>query len=98
MVDIVKEAVEIAENLIKKSLEQDLIGLKADDLVEYVHMTADNLITQLGFNPIFRASNPFEWMVAIGIPNRTNFFEQRVSEYSKLGSKSTLEFNTTAEF
>ncbi len=96
--DIVKEAVGIAENLIKKSLENDLIGLKTDDLVEYVHMTADNLVTQLGFNPIFRASNPFEWMVAIGIPNRTNFFEQRVSEYSKLGSKSTLEFNTTAEF
>ena len=98
VVDIVKEAVGIAENLIKKSLENDLIGLKTDDLVEYVHMTADNLVTQLGFNPIFRASNPFEWMVAIGIPNRTNFFEQRVSEYSKLGSKSTLEFDTTAEF
>ena len=98
VVDIVKEAVGIAENLIKKSLENDLIGLKTDDLVEYVHMTADNLVTQLGFNPIFRASHPFEWMVAIGIPNRTNFFEQRVSEYSKLGSKSTLEFDTTAEF
>ena len=55
-------------------------------------------VTQLGLNPIFRTSNPFEWMVAIGIPNRTNFFEQRVSEYSKLGSKSTLEFDTTAEF
>ena len=98
VVGIVKEAVGIAENMIKKSLKQDLIGLKVDDLIEYVHMTADNLVTQLGFTPIFRASNPFEWMVAIGIPNRTNFFEQRVSEYSKLGSKSTLEFDTTAAF
>ena len=61
-------------------------------------MTADNLVTQLGFQPLFRASNPFEWMVAIGIPNRTNFFEQRVSEYSKLGAQSTLEFDTTVAF
>ena len=98
VVEIVKEAVTIAEELIKKSLEQDLVGLKADDLVEYVHMTADNLVTQLGFKPLFRASNPFEWMVAIGIPNRTNFFEQRVSEYSKLGAQSTLEFDTTVAF
>ena len=98
VLDIVKDAVSIAEDLIKQSLEHDLVGLKADDLVEYVHMTADNLVTQLGFNPLYRASNPFEWMVAIGIPNRTNFFEQRVSEYSKLGSRSTLEFNTTVEF
>ena len=98
VLDIVKDAVAIAEDLIKKSLEQDLVGLKADDLVEYVHLTADNLVTQLGFKPLYRASNPFEWMVAIGIPNRTNFFEQRVSEYSKLGSKSTLEFDTTVEF
>ena len=98
VLDIVKDAVAIAEDLIKQSLEHDLVGLKADDLVEYVHMTADNLVTQLGFNPLYRASNPFEWMVAIGIPNRTNFFEQRVSEYSKLGSRSTLEFDTTVEF
>jgi len=98
VLDIVKDAVSIAEDLIKQSLEHDLVGLKADDLVEYVHMTADNLVTQLGFNPLYRASNPFEWMVAIGIPNRTNFFEQRVSEYSKLGSRSTLEFDTTVEF
>jgi len=95
---IVKDAVTIAEDLIKNSLENDLVGLKAEDLVEYVHMTADNLVTQLGFQPLYRASNPFEWMVAIGIPNRTNFFEQRVSEYSKLGSKSTLEFDTTVDF
>ena len=98
VLDIVKDAVAIAEDLIKQSLEHDLVGLKADDLVEYVHMTADNLVTQLGFKPLYRASNPFEWMVAIGIPNRTNFFEQRVSEYSKLGSQSTLEFDRTVEF
>jgi ribonucleotide reductase beta subunit family protein with ferritin-like domain len=98
VVEIVKESAVIAEILIEKSLETDLIGLKADDLVEYVHMISDNLVTQLGLNPIFRDSNPFEWMVAIGIPNRTNFFEQRVPEYLKLGSQSTLEFDTTAEF
>ncbi len=95
--DIVADAVRIAEELVRNSMEDDLVGLAVSDLVQYIKVTADALIVQLGFEPIYKSVNPFDWMVTIGIVNRTNFFEGRVSEYSKLNSKS-LKFSIDADF
>jgi len=95
---IVEEAVNIAEELVENSIGTALVGLSSQDLIQYVQLTADSLMTQLGFAPLYKASNPFDWMIAIGVPNRTNFFEQRVSEYSKLGDKSSLVFNKSVDF
>ena len=33
-------------------------------------------------------ANPFEWMEMISLQGKTNFFEKRVSEYSKAGIKT----------
>ena len=95
---IIRDAVDIAELLVRKMLAVDLVGLTADDLVEYVKVTADSFSTQLGHKPIYNAESPFEWMAAIGMVNRTNFFEQRVTEYSKLKGGGNFEFCVTADF
>lgn len=95
---IVQDAVEIAERLAADSLPCDLTGLRSADLVQYIRLAADNLLIQLGLNPCYAAVNPFPWMIQIGMANKTNFFEQRVSEYSKLDSSSNLTFDVQAEF
>ena len=46
-------------------------------------------------------SNPFDFMENISVENKTNFFEDRVSNYSKAGvggGAGDKEFDLSAEF
>ena len=38
-----------------------------------------------GLEKIYNAANPYDWMEAISIQGKTNFFEKRVAEYQKAG-------------
>ena len=49
---------------------------------QYIEFIADRLIVQLGYDPIYNASNPFDFMELISVESKTNFFEKRVSEYA----------------
>ena len=61
----------------------ELVGLDADEMIQYIQCTADRLIASIGFEEKYKVTNPFEWMVVIALPNKTNFFESKVSEYAK---------------
>ena len=54
---------------------------------------------QMGYEAIYNASNPFEFMEMISIEGKTNFFEKRVGEYA-LATKDKEEniFDMDAEF
>ncbi len=41
------------------------------------------MIASIGFEEKYKVTNPFEWKVVIALPNKTNFFESKVSEYAK---------------
>jgi len=79
--EIFKEAVEIEEEFICESLPCKLIGMNSDLMREYIKYVADRLLVQLGFNKIYMATNPFDFMVNINLDGKTNFFEQKISEY-----------------
>ena len=79
--EIFKEAVEIEEEFICESLPCKLIGMNSDLMREYIKYVADRLLVQLGFNKIYMATNPFDFMVNINLDGKTNFFESRVVEY-----------------
>jgi ribonucleoside-diphosphate reductase subunit M2 len=56
---------------------------------------------QLGYNKIWKITNPFDFMEMISVQNKTNFFEERVSDYSKAGVGDTEEdrkFELDADF
>lgn len=91
---IFKEAVEIEEKFIIDSLPCSLLGMNSEMMKEYIHMVADRLLQQLGFSKIWNASNPFPFMDRISMPGKTNFFERRVSEYSRAGMHSYGEINS----
>lgn len=51
----------------------------------YIEFCADRLLQALGYSKLWNATNPFDWMDMISLQGKTNFFEKRVSEYSKSG-------------
>jgi len=81
--EIYREAVEIEKNFICDSLECALLGMNKTLMSQYIEFVADRLLSQLGFNKIYNTSNPFSFMNNMSIDGKTNFFEKRVSEYTK---------------
>jgi ribonucleoside-diphosphate reductase beta chain len=81
--DIIKEAVVIEKEFITESIPCALIGMNADMMKEYIEFVSDRLLVQLGYEKIWNASNPFDFMEMISLRPKSNFFEIRVGEYAK---------------
>lgn len=99
---IMAEAVSIEEKFITESLPVSLVGMNNHLMVQYIQYVADRLLKQLQYPVLFGADNPFEWMLTIALPGKTNFFEKRVSDYNhahvlnKSVSQDTESQNTYA--
>ena len=100
--EIIKEAVAIEKEFILDSIPCKMIGMNSDLMSEYIEFVADRLIVQLGYNKIFNANNPFEFMEMCSLDGKTNFFEKRVMDYSKANvntsSNNNREFTIDACF
>jgi len=97
--DIIKEAVEIEKTFITDALPCRLIGMNADLMKQYIEFIADRLVVQLGFDKIYRSTNPFDFMELISVESKTNFFEKRVSEYALADKTKTNDiFDMTEDF
>jgi len=81
---IVQSAVEIESHFITEALPCKLIGMDAYQMTQYIQYVADRLMRQLGEQPIYEVQNPFDWMETISLEGKTNFFEKRVGDYSKM--------------
>ena len=93
--EIISEAVTIELEFINDSLPCRLIGMNQLLMKQYIEFVADRLSVQLGGDKIYESKNPFDWMENISIETKTNFFEDRVSEYSlttKNSKINTFEF------
>jgi len=98
---IITTAVEIEKEFITESLPVRLIGMNADLMSQYIEFVADRLLTELGNDKVYNATNPFDFMDMINLQGKTNFFEKRVGEYQKAGVKSGTEdqkFSLDADF
>lgn len=84
--DIIREAVEIEQQFITSSFNCDLIGMNSREMSNYIEYVADFMLGQLGLKKMYNTQNPFLFMENIGLMNKTNFFEQRVSDYKKANS------------
>ena len=88
--EIISEAVTIELEFINDALPCRLIGMNQVLMKQYIEFVADRLSLQLGGDKIYESKNPFEWMENISIETKTNFFEDRVSEYSLTTKDSKL--------
>lgn len=99
VVDIIHEAVEIEKEFIVDSLPCRLIGMNSILMSQYIEFVADRLAVQLGYDKIYNAQNPFDFMELISVETKVNFFERTNSEYA-LANK-TVEgdvFELTEDF
>ena len=87
-------SVELEDAFIDLAYEQgDIEGLAASEVKEYIRYIADRRLKQLGYDVIYNADeNPLPWMDEMlnGVEH-TNFFENRVTEYSKGTTQGSWE-------
>lgn len=80
--EIIREGVEVNRDLTKRAIRENFLDLDLNDLLKCVESIADGISTLLGYSKIYNTTNPLKWMISIGLTNKTNFFEDRVSEYT----------------
>ena len=85
---IICDAVECEKIFVKESLPVSLIGMNADLMCNYIEFVADRLLLSLGYPKVYNATNPFPFMDKISQQGKTNFFEERPTEYVKAGVES----------
>ncbi len=80
---IIREGVEIETEFITESLPVRLIGMNDELMTEYIQFVANRLCVQLKTPKLYpNAKNPFNFMELISLEGKTNFFENKVSEYA----------------
>jgi ribonucleoside-diphosphate reductase subunit M2 len=90
---IIKQAVELEKEFICDALPCSLIGMNSKMMSQYIEFVADRLAVQLGTPKIFGAHNPFDFMDLISLEGKTNFFEKKVSDYSRVSSNAPLRLD-----
>jgi len=104
---IITHAVEVETEFVSEALPVSLIGMNATLMTQYIQFVADRLVMALGYPKIYNSTNPFDWMELMSLQRKTNFFENRVSEYQKAGvaiakndqeKKNDRVFKMDAEF
>lgn len=94
---IVSEAVDIELEFFKAALPTPLLNMNARQMCTYVQFAADCLLDSMNYDAQFHVKNPFPFMESISLQGKTNFFEKRVSEYSKIAAAPrTAEANLDA--
>jgi len=93
---IITEAVTIEQEFLTDALPVALIGMNAELMCQYIEFVADRLLVALGCPKHYNSTNPFDFMDMISLQGKTNFFEKRVSDYSKANIKTTSDASTTS--
>ena len=91
--DIIMGAVELEKEFICEALPCSLIGMNSTMMSQYIEFVADRLSVQLGGKKIYKTTNPFDFMDLISLEGKTNFFEKKVSEYSRPMGTTEMRFD-----
>ena len=89
--DMFKEAVEISNEFTNDAIQVKLLGISNKSMNEYIKYVSDRLLVMLGYEKMFNASNPFDFMETIGFISKDNFFETRPDAYQKAHNEENKE-------
>ncbi len=85
--ELIKKAVELEALYAYDACPRGLLGIGADQFVNYVKHVADRRLERIGLAPIYHLENPFPWLSqSTDLSKEKNFFESRVTEYRTGGS------------
>lgn len=93
---IIREAVEIEKEFITESIPVQLLGINAKLMGQYIEFVADLVVQEFGFNKIFNAKQPFDFMIKNDIRGKVNFFEGHATEYQK-AVREDVDFDKIGE-
>lgn len=106
--DIFKEAVEIESQFITESIPCKLIGMNNVLMIRHIKHVSNYWMHQIISSSgrkcpkLYSVKNPFPFMDMIGVDNKTNFFEQITTEYSRdnssIGQNSQTFLNLDDNF
>jgi ribonucleotide reductase beta subunit family protein with ferritin-like domain len=92
MISIVSEAVELETEFITEALPCRLIGMNSIMMKEYIKFVANRLVKQFGYPEIYpNVNQPFTFMDRIALHSKSNFFEEKPSQYNKRAVEETSE-------
>ena len=83
IVDMMTSAVQIEKEFICDSFKCNLIGINASSMKTYIEFQADRLMEKFGYNKIYNVECPFSFMDTMSLDGKSNFFEQRVTDYNR---------------
>lgn len=95
---IVTEAVEIEIEFLREALPVKLIGINSDLMTQYIKYVSDCMFFSFGYEKHYLVENPFDFMVNLSIDGKTNYFEKKVSEYSRSGVMAGMNGENQHEF
>ena len=81
--EMFKTAVDIEKEFICESFKCNLIGINSEKMKTYIEFQADRLLSKLNYSKIYNVSCPFNFMDTISLDGKSNFFEQRVTDYNR---------------
>jgi len=90
---IIIGAVSLEKEFICDALPCSLIGMNSKMMSQYIEFVADRLAVQLGLKKIYGTPNPFDFMDLISLEGKTNFFEKKVSDYSRVQSSGEIRLD-----
>jgi ribonucleoside-diphosphate reductase subunit M2 len=64
---IVAEAVMLERQFCCEALSVALVGMNAELMSQYIEFVADRLLVELGYEKLYNAANPFDWMEQISL-------------------------------
>jgi ribonucleoside-diphosphate reductase subunit M2 len=93
ILEIVESCVDVECQFISAILPNNLVGMNAPLMQQYIRFVADRLLMLLGYDSHFKDQNPFTFMEKISLKTKTNFFEKTETEYSMSGFESGAQNN-----
>lgn len=92
--EMVLSCVDTELQFIEDSMPKGLLGLSKEKMIQYVQYVADTVLMNFNCKTVFNVTQPLDYMEKLSIPRKTNFFEKRVTEYTKLeDSKMTIDMD-----
>ncbi|MCH5322270.1 MAG: ribonucleotide-diphosphate reductase subunit beta [Helicobacter sp.] len=85
VMEMFKKAVEVESAWGDYITQGKILGLTSEIIHEYIKYLADDRLKKVGFQPLYNAKHPIKWVDSFSSFNaqRTNFFEKKVTNYSK---------------
>lgn len=79
---MLQEAVECEMAFADDTLEYGVVGLTKSSMHQFIKYTADLRMKDFGLKPMYDVDNPYDFMVLNDTQVHTNFFENRVTQYT----------------